>query len=87
MATSKNIIRGTRSRIISRTEPQNDWDSFSLTTGAPEDPKGFFSFPTEVKVSHRVEPGVEGPENKGRTVTALSSKQQIPQRRGIPRKK
>jgi hypothetical protein len=45
METSQNIRKGMRSGRSTRPEPQSDWDSFSLTTGIPKDPKGVFLFP------------------------------------------
>jgi hypothetical protein len=86
MATSQNMKKGTRSGRIARPEPQSDWDSFSLTTGIPKDKKGIFPLPTGTTTSHRTELGVEGTAQEGRTVEALSPQQQIPQRRGRPRK-
>jgi hypothetical protein len=86
MATSQNIRKGARSGRISRPEPQSDWDSFSLTTGIPRDTKGVFPLPVETMISHRVEPRVEGPAQEGRILEAMSPQQQIPQRRGKPKK-
>jgi hypothetical protein len=37
-------------------------------------------------ISHHVEPRVEGPAQEGRIVEALSPQQQIPRRRGRPKK-
>jgi len=68
METSQNIRKGMHSRIITRPEPQKYWDSFSITTSIPKDPKGVFSLPTEAMISHRTEPGMERPEQEGKTL-------------------
>jgi hypothetical protein len=86
METSQNIRKGARSGRITRPEPQSDWDSFSLTTGIPKDTKGVFPLPAETMISHHAEPGVEGPAQEGNILEALSPQQQIPQRRGRPKK-
>jgi hypothetical protein len=86
METSQNIRKGARSGRSTRPEPQSDWDSFLLTAGIPKDPKGDFPLPVETMISHRAEAGVEEVAQEGRTLEALSPQQQIPQRRGRPRK-
>jgi hypothetical protein len=40
----------------------------------------------EPMISHRAEPGMEEPEQKGKTLEALSPQQQISRRRGRPKK-
>jgi hypothetical protein len=70
MVTSKNIRKGTQSGIIARSEPQSNWDSFSLTKGIPKDTNGFFPLPTGMMTSHHVEPGDEGPAQEGNIVEA-----------------
>jgi hypothetical protein len=86
METSQSMKKGTHSGRITRPEPQSDWDSFSLTTGIPKDKREIFPLPTGKTTSHRAELGVEGTAQEGRTVEVLSPQQQIPQRRGRPRK-
>jgi hypothetical protein len=86
METSQNIRKGMRSGRSAKPEPQSDWDSFFLTTGIPKDPKGDFPLPAEMMISHCTKAGVEEVSQEGRTLEALSSQQQIPWRRGRPRK-
>jgi hypothetical protein len=64
----------------------SNWDSFLLTAGIPKDPKGDFPLPAERVISHRAEAGVEEAAQEGKTLEALSPQQQIPRRRGRPRK-
>jgi hypothetical protein len=86
MATSQSIRKGTWSSRIARSKPQNDWESFSPATGIPKDAKGVIPLPTETIRSNRAEPEAERLVQGGKTVEAPSPQQQIPRRRGRPRK-
>jgi hypothetical protein len=86
MATSQNIRRGAKSCRITRPEPQSDWDLFLLTTVIPKDPKGLSPLPAEMMISRSTKPGMEGLAQEGRTLDSLSPQQEIPRRRGRPRK-
>jgi hypothetical protein len=72
MLTSQNIKKGMQSGRIAITEPQSDWDSFSLTKGIPKDKRGIFPFPVGMMTSHHAEPRVEVTVQEGRTVKSLS---------------
>jgi hypothetical protein len=72
MVTYQNMKKGTHSGRITRLEPQNDWDSFSLTTGITKYKKGIFPSPTRMTKSHRTKLGVEGTVQEGRIVESLS---------------
>jgi hypothetical protein len=87
MATSQNVRKGTQSGRSARNETQSDWDSFSLIAGTPKDPKGFSLLIMEARISHRSEPGVEdATHQEGNMLEGLSPQQQMPGRRGNPRK-
>jgi hypothetical protein len=81
MENFQSINKGARSGIISKPDPQSDWDSFSLTTGIPKDKRGISSLSAGMTTSHHTEPGVEG-----RPLGSPSTQQNIPQRRGRSRK-
>jgi hypothetical protein len=75
MVTSQSIRKGVRSSRISRSKPQNDWESFSPATGIPKDVKGVIPLPTEMIRSNHVEPEVERLAQGGKTVEAPSPQQ------------
>jgi hypothetical protein len=86
METSQSIRKGTQSSKIARSKPQNDWESFSPAAGIPKDVKGVIPLPTEKTRSNHAEPEAEGFAQEGKTVEAPSPQQQMPRRRGRPRK-
>jgi hypothetical protein len=61
-------------------------DSFFLVVGIPKDQKGDFPLPAEAIKSHRAKAGVKEVAQEGRTLESMSPQQQMPQRRGKPRK-
>jgi hypothetical protein len=87
MVTSQSARKGAQwsSRTV-RSEPQRDWDSFSPATGIPKDVKGTILLPAEKTRSIRGKYEMEGFTQEGKTVRAPSPQQQMPQRRGRPRK-
>jgi hypothetical protein len=86
MVTSQSTRKGTRSSRTARSEPQRDWDSFSPAAGIPKDVKGTILLPTEKTRSNRGKYEMEGFTQEGKTVRAPSPQQQMPRRRGRPRK-
>jgi hypothetical protein len=86
MGTPQNIRRGTRSSRSARLEPQSAWDSFLLAVGIPEVSKGGSYLCVEMMISHRAKAEVEEVVLEGRTLEDMPPQQQIPRRRGRPRK-
>jgi hypothetical protein len=86
MGTPQNISWGTRSRRSARLEPQSTWDSFLLATGIPEVSKGGFYLRAKMMISYHAKVEVEEVVPEGRMLEAMPPQQQIPWRRGRPRK-
>jgi hypothetical protein len=70
IATSQGVRKGAWRSKISRSKPQNNWDSFSPATAIPTDVKGVIHLPTEKTRSNHAEPEVEGFAQEGKTVEA-----------------
>jgi hypothetical protein len=69
-----------------RFKPQRHWDAFSPATGIPKNVKGTIPLPVEETRSIHKKFETEGFTQEGNTAKALSPQQQIPWRRGRPRK-
>jgi hypothetical protein len=86
MGTPQNARRGLRGSRSAKREPQNDSNSFLFTVGVPEASKGDSDLCTEMMVSPHVKVEVEEVMSEGHRLEATLPQQQIPQRRGRPRK-
>jgi hypothetical protein len=86
MGTPQNARRGLRGSQSTRLEPQNAWDSFLFAAGVPEASKGDSYLHMETMVSPHAEAEVEEVTSEGHKLEATLPQQQIPWRRGRPRK-
>jgi hypothetical protein len=86
MGTPQNSRWGLRGSRSTRLEPQNAWDSFLFAAGVPEASKGDSYLHVENIVSPHVEAEVEEVTSEGHKLEATLPQQQIPWRRGRPRK-
>lgn len=86
MATSQSARKGAWSNRTVRFKPQRDWDAFSPAVGIPKDVKGTIPLPVEKTGSIRGKSETKGFAQEGKTTRALSPQQQMPRRRGRPRK-
>jgi hypothetical protein len=86
MGTPQNARRGLRGSRSTRPEPQNAWDSFLFAAGVPEASKGDSDLCAEMMVSPHAEAEVEEVTSEGHRLEAMLPQQQIPWRRGRPRK-
>jgi hypothetical protein len=86
MAASQSTGKGMQSERTVRSEPQRDWNSFSPTTTIPKDVEETILSPTEETRSSRETTETEKFIQERETARAPSSQQQLPRRRGRPRK-
>jgi hypothetical protein len=86
MGTPQNSRWGLRGSRSARPEPQNAWDSFLFAAGVPEASKGDSYLRVEMMVSPRAEAEVEEVTPEGLRLEGTLPQQQIPWRRGRPRK-
>jgi hypothetical protein len=86
MVASQRIRKGTQTDITVRSKPQRDWNSFAPTVTIPRDvEETILSLTKDTRSSHKTTK-TEKFILKGEMARASSSKQQIPRRRGRPRK-
>jgi hypothetical protein len=86
MVTSQSTRKGAQSSKTVRSKPQRDWDAFSPAVGIPKNVKGTIPLLAEETRSIREKYEMEGFTQEGKTTRALSPQQQMPRRRGRPRK-
>jgi len=86
MGTPQNTRRGLRGSRSARPEPQNAWDSFLFVAGVLEASKGDSYLHAEMMVSPRADTKVEEAMSKGQNLEFTLPQQQIPWRRGRPKK-
>jgi hypothetical protein len=86
MATSQSAKKSTQSSRTVRSKPQMDWDALSPTAGIPKNIKGTIPLLAEETRSIHEKYKTEGFAQEGKTTRVFSPRQQIPWRRGKPRK-
>jgi hypothetical protein len=86
MGTPQNIRKGMRSSRSARPEPQSDWDCSYSQRASPRFQREDSHLRVEMMISHRAKAEVEEVVSEGRTLEDMPPQQQIPQRRGRPRK-
>jgi len=86
MGTPQNTRWGLRSSGNTRLEPENAWDSFLFAAGVPEVSRGDSYLCAETMVMPHAETEIEEVTPEGHRLEAMLPQQQIPWRRGRPRK-
>ena len=86
MEFSQSTGKGARSDRTARFEPQRDWISFAPATTIPIILEGSIFSPIEDTILRREKVETKKFIQKGKAARAFSSGQQLPQRRGRPRK-
>jgi hypothetical protein len=86
MVASQSAGKGVRSGRTARSEPQRDWNSFSPATTIPKDVEGTILSPAEKTRSSHGTTEAEKFIQEREMERAPSSQQQLPRRRGRPRK-
>jgi hypothetical protein len=86
MDFSQSTGKGARSGITVRSEPQRDWNSFTPTETIPRSIEASILSLTEETILRREMTETKKFIQKGKMVGAFASRQQLPQRRGRPRK-
>jgi hypothetical protein len=86
MEFSQSTRKGARSSRTVRSEPQRDWNSFAPAATIPRNLEGSIFSPIEETILRREMVETEKFIQKGETVGAFASGQQLPRRRGRSRK-